>query len=196
MTRFGKIAEIAVGVGDARGARRAEPRHQFVAHRVDIGLGVLAVDRNPLRHRPAAVIRIVGGQMAVAQIAAEAARRQQLALRRRDVDAGIAHVVEPGRVRGNQMIVVDAVLDQKLPVRPDVVFLRAGNDLHLARRRLVDDEIDIFLRLAEIGCRDRSRRGRNWRNRNRDRIRAAAPRPSPFRFCRTPRRRRPRPAPI
>ena len=60
--------QIAVGVGDARGARRAEPRHQFVAHGVDLGLGVLAIDRNPFRHRPAAEIHVVGGEMAVAEI--------------------------------------------------------------------------------------------------------------------------------
>ena len=151
MTRFGKIARLRLV--SATRAARAEPSRctSSLRMRVDIGLGVLAIDRNPARHRPAAIVRIVGGEMAVAEIAAEAARRQQFALRRRDVDAGIAHVVEPGRVRRDQVIIVDAVLDQKLPVGADVVFLRAGNDLHLAGRRLVDDEIDVFLGLAEIG---------------------------------------------
>ena len=49
-----------------------------------------------------------------------------------------------------QVIIVDAVLDHKLPIGGDVVFLGSGNDLHLARRRLVDDEVDIFLRAAQI----------------------------------------------
>ena len=146
----GKDREIAVGIGDTRGARRAEPSHQLVAQRVDVGLGILAVDGNPFCDGPAAVIRIVGRQMAVAQVATKPARRQKLTLRRRDVDAGIAHVIQPRRVRRNQMVIVDAVLDQKLPVRPDVVFLGAGNDLHLSGRRLVDDEIDIVLGVAEI----------------------------------------------
>ena len=48
------------------------------------------------------------------------------------------------------MIIVDAILNQQFPVRPDIVFLRAGDDLHLAGRRLVDNEIDVLLGLAQI----------------------------------------------
>ena len=93
--------------------------------------------------------------MAVAEIQAEALGRQHVALGRRDVDAGVAHVVQPGRMRGDEVIVVDAVLDQQLPVRLDVVFLHAGDDLHLAGRRLIDHEIDVVLGAGEIGVQVR-----------------------------------------
>src|SRR5262249_12479861 len=65
-------------------------------------------------------------------------------------DARIAHVVEPGRVRRDQVIVVDAVLDQELPVRLDVVLLHARDDLHAAGRRLVDPQTDVLLGAREI----------------------------------------------
>ena len=54
-------------------------------------------------------------------------------------------------MRGDEVIVVDAVLDQQLPVRLDVVFLHAGDDFHFAGRRLIDDEIDIILGTRQIG---------------------------------------------
>ena len=49
-----------------------------------------------------------------------------------------------------QVIVVDAVLDHQLPVGGDVVFLHAGDDLHLPGRRLVDHQVDIVLGAGEI----------------------------------------------
>ena len=51
---------------------------------------------------------------------------------------------------GRQVIVVDAVLHHQLPTGGDVVFLHAGDDLHLPRRRLIDDEVDVVLGAAEI----------------------------------------------
>src|SRR4029077_8831113 len=121
--------------------------------RVDVGLGLLAVDRDPARHRPAAVVRVVGGEVPVAEVFAGAlgGEQQSGAFWRRDVDARVAHVVEPGRVGRDQVVVVDAVLDQQLPVRLDVVLLHAGDDLHAAGRRLVDDEIDVILGAGQIG---------------------------------------------
>ena len=95
------------------------------------------------------VVRVVGVR-GVAEGLAEALGRQHVALGRRDVDAGVAHVVQPGRMRGDQVVVVDRVLDQELPVRLDVVFLRAGDDLHAAGRRLIDDEVDVILGASEI----------------------------------------------
>ena len=53
-------------------------------------------------------------------------------------------------MRCRQVIVVDGVLDHQLPVGRDVVFLHAGDDLHLAGRRLVDDEVDVVLGAGEI----------------------------------------------
>ena len=51
---------------------------------------------------------------------------------------------------GVQVVVVEAVLDQQLPVGTDVVFLRAGDDFEPSRRRLVDDQVEILLRAGEI----------------------------------------------
>ena len=48
------------------------------------------------------------------------------------------------------MIIVEAVFDQQLPVSADVVLLRTGYHFHFTRRRLVDDEIDVFLRAGEV----------------------------------------------
>ena len=53
-------------------------------------------------------------------------------------------------MRGRQVIVVDRVLDHQLPVGRDVVFLHAGDDLHLPGRRLVDHEVDVVLGAGEI----------------------------------------------
>ena len=74
---IGEDREIAVGVGDAGGTRLAEARDQLGADGVDVGLGVLAIDRDPPRHRPAAIVRVVGGEMAVAEVLAEPFGRQQ-----------------------------------------------------------------------------------------------------------------------
>src|SRR5258705_84903 len=73
-----------------------------------------------------------------------------VAVRPLHLHAGVLQVVEPGRMRGEEMIVVEAVLDEQLPVRLDVVFLRALYDLHPARLGLVQDKIDVFPRPGEI----------------------------------------------
>ncbi len=153
ITRLGKITRLRL-VSATRSARSSPSRATSSrADVVDLGLRRLAVERNPLGHRPAAEIDVVGGEMAVAELDREPVRRQHQArlLRRRlDLDAGIGHEIEPGRMRRRQVIVVDAVLDHQLPVGGDVVFLHAGDDLHLPGRRLVDDEIDVVLGAGEI----------------------------------------------
>src|SRR6185437_5634585 len=71
---IGKNDEVAVGIGDARGAFLAQARDQLAADRLDVGFGVFAVDRNPAGHRAAAEIDVVGGEMAVAEILTPAFR--------------------------------------------------------------------------------------------------------------------------
>src|SRR5258708_4415178 len=48
------------------------------------------------------------------------------------------------------MVVVEAVLDQQVPVGANRVFLRAADDLHLSARRLVDHEVEVLLRAGEV----------------------------------------------
>src|SRR5687767_334663 len=50
----------------------------------------------------------------------------------------------------DQVIVVEAVLCQQLPVCTDVVVLQALYHLHLPGRRLVDDDVDIFLCAGKV----------------------------------------------
>jgi hypothetical protein len=69
-------------------------------------------------------------------------------------------------MRGDEVIIVDAVLDQQLPVRLDVVFLRAGDDLHAAGRRLIDHEIDVILGAREIVLQIDRAGDRDWQSRN------------------------------
>src|SRR5215467_14154314 len=73
----------------------------------------LAVERDPLGDRAAAEIDVVGGEMAVAELDRLAAGRQHqaLLLGRLDLHARVGHEVEPGRMGGGEVIVVDAVLD-------------------------------------------------------------------------------------
>jgi len=54
-------------------------------------------------------------------------------------------------MRRHQVVVVDAVLDQELPVRLDVVLLHAGDDLHAAGWRLLDHEIDVVPGARQVG---------------------------------------------
>ena len=63
--------------------------------------------------------------MPVAEIEALALRRQKLALRALHVDAGIDHVLDPRRMRGDDVIIVDGILDEQLPVGLDVIFPQA-----------------------------------------------------------------------
>ena len=53
-------------------------------------------------------------------------------------------------MRGEQVIVVEAVLHQQLPVGTDVVLLRAVDDLHAAGRRLLEHEVDVFARRPQV----------------------------------------------
>ena len=53
-------------------------------------------------------------------------------------------------MRGDDVIIVDGILDEQFPVCLDVVFLGAGDDFHLAGWRLVNDEIDVILGAREI----------------------------------------------
>src|SRR5262245_10372333 len=48
------------------------------------------------------------------------------------------------------MVIIEAVFREELPVGADVVILHALDHLHLAGRRLVHDEIDVFLRACEV----------------------------------------------
>ena len=147
ITRLGKITRLRLVSATRRARSVAEPRDQLAADRLDLRLRRLAVERDPFGDRPPAEIDVVGGEMAVAELDRLAAGRQHqpLLLRRLDIHAGVGHEVEPGRMGRGQVIVVDAVLHHQLPVGGDVVFLHAGDDLHLARRRLVDDEVDVVL---------------------------------------------------
>src|SRR4051812_9819477 len=78
-------------------------------------------------------------------------RRQDVSLLRAlYFDAGILEVVEPRGMRGEQVVVVEAVFDQQLPVGADVVFLRALDHLHATRGGLVEHEVDVLGGAAEI----------------------------------------------
>ena len=66
------------------------------------------------------------------------------------LDTRALQVIQPGGMGGKEVIVVEAVLDQQLPVRTDVVLLRAVDDLHATGRRLIEHEVDVFARRPQI----------------------------------------------
>ena len=56
-----------------------------------------------------------------------------------------------------QVVIVERIFDQQLPVGRDVVFLDARHNFHPAVGRLVDYQVYIFLRAGEIGVKIRDR---------------------------------------
>ena len=147
----GEDQQVAIGIGDALRALGPEPLHELRADALELGLRRVTVDRDPRGDRAAAEVHVVRRAVPIAEIFAQAVRGQHVSLLGTlHLDAGALQVVEPGRMRREQVIVVVAVLDEQLPVRADVVLLRAVDHLHAAGRRLIQYEIDVLDRRTEV----------------------------------------------